>query len=316
MSRREPPARSVLGAALLALGVAGAPARSPRRSPRTRPARSPRHCEASGRPGWCGAASPSRRSHPSAPGRRSAGSRSRSIPATPTLVTELERIRQQRTGLRRPVRVRGGARPDGARGPPRPRSIGRARRLPTEGEAPAAAPPPRPPRQPACAGSPPKPPGSSRPRRRGGRGPGGDAVRAAARRRNPQAPPHPWRQKTDPAGLFAFEGVPSGDWLVVAIRVSPYAAERLRCASRSLARPAAARVPPAGGEPRQGGRALGDPRPGRARRSGWASSSTDRGALARGPAALGIMSGAERGRSELFRCSDALVTRAGPMFCG
>jgi hypothetical protein len=44
----------------------------------------------------------------------------------------------------------------------------------------------------------------------------------------PEAPPHPWRQKTDPAGLFAFEGVPSGDWLVVAIRVSPYAAERLR----------------------------------------------------------------------------------------
>jgi len=43
---------------------------------------------------------------------------------------------------------------------------------------------------------------------------------------------HPWRQKTDPAGLFAFDGVPSGDWLVVAIRVSPYAAEKLRAESK------------------------------------------------------------------------------------
>ena len=27
---------------------------------------------------------------------------------------------------------------------------------------------------------------------------------------------------------FAFEGVPSGDWLVVAVRVAPYSAEALR----------------------------------------------------------------------------------------
>lgn len=39
---------------------------------------------------------------------------------------------------------------------------------------------------------------------------------------------HPWRQKTDPAGLFAFDEVPSGDWLVVAIRISPYEAGKLR----------------------------------------------------------------------------------------
>jgi hypothetical protein len=43
-----------------------------------------------------------------------------------------------------------------------------------------------------------------------------------------QPSPHPWRQRTDPAGLFAFDPLPSGDWLVVAIRVSPYSAEKLR----------------------------------------------------------------------------------------
>jgi hypothetical protein len=37
-----------------------------------------------------------------------------------------------------------------------------------------------------------------------------------------------WLQKTDPAGLFVFEAVPSGDWLVVAVRVGPYGAEKLR----------------------------------------------------------------------------------------
>ena len=39
-------------------------------------------------------------------------------------------------------------------------------------------------------------------------------------------------QKTDPAGLFAFPTVPSGDWLVVAVRVAPYAAEKLRAAPK------------------------------------------------------------------------------------
>jgi hypothetical protein len=37
-----------------------------------------------------------------------------------------------------------------------------------------------------------------------------------------------WRQKTDPAGLFAFDAVPSGDWIVVVIRVSPYGSEKAR----------------------------------------------------------------------------------------
>jgi hypothetical protein len=48
----------------------------------------------------------------------------------------------------------------------------------------------------------------------------------------PGGTPHAWRQKTDPAGLFAFTTVPSGDWLVVAIRVAPYAAEKLRAEPR------------------------------------------------------------------------------------
>jgi hypothetical protein len=44
----------------------------------------------------------------------------------------------------------------------------------------------------------------------------------------PPAAIRAWRQKTDPAGLFAFDGVPSGDWIVVVFRVSPYGAEKLR----------------------------------------------------------------------------------------
>ena len=42
-----------------------------------------------------------------------------------------------------------------------------------------------------------------------------------------------WRQKTDPAGLFAFDGVPSGDWIVVVFRVSPYGTEKLRSEPKS-----------------------------------------------------------------------------------
>ena len=41
-----------------------------------------------------------------------------------------------------------------------------------------------------------------------------------------------WRQKTDPAGLFAFDGVPSGDWIVVVFRVSPYGSEKTKPESR------------------------------------------------------------------------------------
>ncbi len=62
--------------------------------------------------------------------------------------------------------------------------------------------------------------------------PAGTAVPSGASEEREETP-HPWREKTDPAGLFAFAVVPSGDWLVVAIRVAPYAAEKLRAAPRS-----------------------------------------------------------------------------------
>ena len=55
---------------------------------------------------------------------------------------------------------------------------------------------------------------------------------ASPRTAKPAEARHAWRQKTDPAGLFVFDAVPSGDWLVVAIRVSPYAAEKLRAEPR------------------------------------------------------------------------------------
>ena len=61
--------------------------------------------------------------------------------------------------------------------------------------------------------------------------PGGGATPSDAPE-EPAEAPHPWRQKSDPAGLFAFDGVPAGDWLVVAIRVSPYVAETLRGESK------------------------------------------------------------------------------------
>jgi hypothetical protein len=46
------------------------------------------------------------------------------------------------------------------------------------------------------------------------------------------APAHPWRQTTDPAGLFAFETLPSGDWLIVAVRVSAYSGQKVRSTPR------------------------------------------------------------------------------------
>jgi hypothetical protein len=61
--------------------------------------------------------------------------------------------------------------------------------------------------------------------------PGGTAVPSRAPQELGETP-HPWREKTDPAGLFAFAAVPSGDWLVVAIRIAPYSAAKLRAEPR------------------------------------------------------------------------------------
>jgi hypothetical protein len=54
-------------------------------------------------------------------------------------------------------------------------------------------------------------------------------------------PNRPWHEKkTDSAGLFVFDAVPAGDWLVVATHVAPYAAEKLRSEPK-------ARLPSRGG---------------------------------------------------------------------
>jgi hypothetical protein len=42
-----------------------------------------------------------------------------------------------------------------------------------------------------------------------------------------------WRQRTDAAGIFAFDDLPSGDWLLVATRVTAYSAEKLRAEPRA-----------------------------------------------------------------------------------
>ena len=62
--------------------------------------------------------------------------------------------------------------------------------------------------------------------------PAASSSKASQAKEAKEEPEHPWRQKTDPAGLFAFPTVPSGDWLVVAVRVAPYAAEKLRAAPK------------------------------------------------------------------------------------
>ncbi len=46
----------------------------------------------------------------------------------------------------------------------------------------------------------------------------------------PAAPPPLFRQLTDGEGLFVFDAVPAGDWLVVALHIAPYTGERLRSA--------------------------------------------------------------------------------------
>jgi hypothetical protein len=49
---------------------------------------------------------------------------------------------------------------------------------------------------------------------------------------SPDSPAPRWRQRTDSAGLFAFDPLPSGDWLLVGLRVTPYGPEKLRAEPR------------------------------------------------------------------------------------
>ena len=150
-------------------------------------------------------------------------------PATPALITDLERIRQSaRTSAAQyesaVVRVRTAlaahqGRIDRQTAPPLSPGQGLVAEPPLVA-APRVAKPSVPPE-----------PGLFRPGGLTMARPGGTAVPGGG----PQEPgetPHPWREKTDPAGLFAFAAVPSGDWLVVAIRVAPYAAAKLRAEPR------------------------------------------------------------------------------------
>jgi hypothetical protein len=65
----------------------------------------------------------------------------------------------------------------------------------------------------------------------------------------PPEPPHPFRQSTDSSGLFAFEAVPSGDWLLVAIHLAPYSGERLVAAKPRSPKPGQYFLPRATGGP-------------------------------------------------------------------
>ncbi len=149
-------------------------------------------------------------------------------PATPTLITELERIRQSaRTSATQYESAVGRVqtalaahqgRIDRQTAPPVSPGQGLVAEPPLVA-APRAAKPAVPPESGFFR------PGSVTSR------PGGPAVPSGAAE-EPAQTSHAWRQKTDPAGLFAFAVVPSGDWLVVAIRVAPYSAEKLRAEPR------------------------------------------------------------------------------------
>ena len=69
----------------------------------------------------------------------------------------------------------------------------------------------------------------------------------------------PWRQKTDPAGLFAFSTVPSGDWLVVACSAVHGVRRGEAPAAPSRGSRRDQRLPPAGDRPCEGSRVLGHP---------------------------------------------------------
>jgi hypothetical protein len=72
-----------------------------------------------------------------------------------------------------------------------------------------------------------KPAGESTKSLASGRDPGGQPAPGASakpgdrRDTRPEAMPG-WKRTTDPEGLFVFDSIPSGDWLLVAIRVTPY----------------------------------------------------------------------------------------------
>lgn len=142
-------------------------------------------------------------------------------PATPSLTAELERIRQS-------------ARASGAQyesAVARMRSVLAAHQARldakspetwgSDGALPAEPPIPRPARPKAVS----TPVPAAQPL-------GGAAGVTVPGDRAGEPPAHPWRQNTDPAGLFAFDPLPSGDWLVVAVRTSAYGGQKFRSTPR------------------------------------------------------------------------------------
>jgi hypothetical protein len=144
-------------------------------------------------------------------------------PATPTLVADLERIRQsaRTSGAQYDSAV---ARVLAALAVHQARVAGQSPPPPPAAEdiAPAA------PAIPVPSKVTPAPAPGARPAGPGGETTAAESPEAAAARPR-------WRQRTDPAGLFAFEELPSGDWLLVATRVTAYSAEKLRAAPKARA---------------------------------------------------------------------------------
>jgi hypothetical protein len=213
-----------LGAALLALGVAGAPARTGAvgEDPAGEVATALRGL---GPPGVLWGRLAVEEESPAGAWTPLDGVEVSLYPATPALIAELDRIR-------RSARTSGAqyesamARIQAALAAHQDRVDRQSAPPPSTGESglgveprDADTPPTSGPSAPRASGAPPSRSATERP--------GGTATPSTLAEER-MAPRHPWRQKTDPAGLFAFDGVPSGDWLVVAIRVSPYAAEKLR----------------------------------------------------------------------------------------
>ena len=165
-------------------------------------------------------------------------------PATPALVAELERIRQSARGSASQFES-AVARVQAALAVHQGRIDRETAQPLTVGDLLVAEPPlvKKAPAKSAASGSEPKaarpavglpPAGSSlfQSGRTSLQGTGGTAAPISSPAPAKEESDHPWRQKTDPAGLFAFPAVPSGDWLVVAVRVAPYAAEKLRAAPK------------------------------------------------------------------------------------
>jgi hypothetical protein len=233
VSRRRTAAALGLGAAVLAIGLGGAPAliEAIGEDPAGEVAEAVRNL---GPPGMVWGRLAVEAESPVGAWTPLSGVEITLYPATPALIAELDRIRQsartsgaQYESAVARVRAALAAYQDRIdRRNPAPPSTGESRRA---GEPRAAGTPPTT-ASPAskASGSPRSPGGTTRP---GDTAAPGNAAEEGAEGR------HPWRQKTDPAGLFAFDAVPSGDWLVVAIRISSYTAEALR--SQAKPRPAA-----------------------------------------------------------------------------